>query len=110
MICYDIDNGGNLLGIEQDSKEQLFEFRDKGEVFAFLGIKIEKKSGSDLYLSQPWLIRKVLNAVSMPNFNPNTKPFMLEPLGTDMEGKIFNEQWGYASIINMLMYLANNIW
>ena len=104
----DIDNEVKLLGIKQDTEEQPFEFRDEGEVSAFLGIKIEKISDSEFYLSQPGLISKVLKAAGMDDCNPNTTPSTLEPLGPDLEGKPFDEKWEYHSIIGMLMYLANN--
>ena len=44
----------------------------------------------------------------MENCNPNTTPSTLEPLGPDVDGKSIDESWDYASIIGMLMYLANN--
>ena len=104
----DIDAEVKLLGIKQGSEEQPLEFRDEGEVSAFLGIKIEQKGDSEFYLSQPGLINKVLNAAGMEDCNPNTSPSTLEPLGPDLDGSIFSEKWEYSSIIGMLMYLANN--
>ena len=104
----DIDNEVKQLGIKQNTEEQPFEFRDEGEVSAFLGIKIEKKSDSEFYLSQPGLISKVLEATGMTECNPNTTPSTLDPLGPDIDGQQFNEKWEYASVIGMLMYLANN--
>ena len=103
-----INNEVKLLGIKHDSEEQPFEFRDEGELSAFLGIKIDKKGESEFYLSQPGLINKVLKAAGMLDCNPNTTPSTLEPLGPDLDAPQFNEQWEYASIIGMLMYLANN--
>ena len=44
----------------------------------------------------------------MLDCNHNTTPSILEPLGPDLDGPQFKEQWEYASIIGMLMYLANN--
>jgi len=38
-----IDQEIKLLGIKQAHEERPFEFRDEGELSAFLGIKIEKK-------------------------------------------------------------------
>jgi hypothetical protein len=35
-------------------------------------------------------------------------PATTDPLGTDLEGEPFHEDWGYASVVGMLMYLANN--
>ena len=103
-----IDNEVKQLGIKLETEEQPFEFRDEGEVSAFLGIKIEKKGKSEFYLSQPGLINKVLTAAGMKDCNPNSTPSSLEPLGPDLDGLPFKESWEYASIIGMLMYLANN--
>ena len=45
----------------------------------------------------------------MVDYKPNTTPSTLDPLGPDFEGQHFNEKWEYyASVIGMLMYLANN--
>ena len=102
----DIDNEVKLLGTKQNSEEKPFEFRDGGEVSAFLGIKTKRASQSEFYLSQPGLISKVLKAAGMTNCNPNTT---LDPLlGLDVERKYFNEKWEYVSVIGILMYLANN--
>jgi len=54
------------------------------------------------------LIEKVLTASGMIDCKPNTTPSALEPLGPDEEGEPMNESWEYASILGMLMYLANN--
>jgi len=104
----DIDEEIKLLGIKQPHEESALEFRDEGEVAAFLGIKIDKRSTSEFYLSQPGLIKKVLEAAGMSECNSNTTPSALEPLGPDIDGAAMEENWEYASIIGMLMYLANN--
>ena len=44
----------------------------------------------------------------MEDCNPNITPTTLERLGPDVDRKKMNESWDYASIIGMLMYLANN--
>ena len=75
---------------------------------AFLGIKIEQRQQNEFYLSQPGLINKVLKAAGMEDCNPNKTPTTLEQLGPDVDGKKMEETWDYASIIGMLMYLANN--
>ena len=97
-----------LLGIKQPHEERPLEFRDEGELSAFLGIKIDKTNDGKFYFSQPGLILKVLNASGMLDCNPNSTPLSLEPLGPDYDSENMNESWEYASIISMLMYLANN--
>ena len=103
-----IDKEVKLLGIKQINEEQPLEFRDEGELSAFLGIKIEQQEPDVFHLSQPGLISKVLQAAGMDECNPNTTPSTLDPLGPDKEGPPMEESWEYASIIGMLMYLANN--
>ena len=103
-----IDAEVKLLGIKQNNEEHPLEFRDEGELSAFLGIKIEQRANNEYYLSQPGLITKVLEAAGMQDCNPNLTPSALDPLGPDLEGEVMNEEWEYASIVGMLMYLANN--
>ena len=103
-----IDEEVKQLGIKQSNEEQPLEFRDEGELSAFLGIKIEQKGPKEYYLSQPGLIAKVLKAAGMEECNPNITPSSLEPLGPDKNGQPMSETWEYPSIIGMLMYLANN--
>jgi len=66
-----------------------------------LGIKIEKYENGKVYLSQPCLIEKFLKASGMIDYNPNTTPSAVEPLGlgNDVEG--MNESWEYTSIIGI---------
>jgi len=103
-----IDQEVQKLGIKHSNEEQPLEFRDEGELSAFLGIKIEHKGTNEYYLSQPGLISKVLKAAGMDECNPNSTPSTLDPLGPDKEGQPMDESWEYASIVGMLMYLANN--
>ena len=46
-----------------------------------MGIKIEKYENGKVYLSQPCLIEKFLKASGMIDYNPNTTPSAVEPLG-----------------------------
>ena len=103
-----IDKEIEVLGIKQPNEENPFEFRDEGELSTFLGIKIEKTTDGKFNLTQPGLIEKVLAASGMIDSNSNSTPSVLEPLGPDEYGESMNESWEYASIIGMLMYLANN--
>ena len=103
-----IDQEITLLGIKQPNEENPFEFRDEGELSAFLGIKIEQTREGKFILTQPGLTEKVLSAAGMSDCNPNSTPSALEPLGPDEHLDRIDESWEYASIIGMLMYLANN--
>ena len=86
-----------------------FELRDEGEVGTFLGIHIERQSNSSFTLTQVGLINKVLSAAGMENSKATVKtPAATTPLGLDVDGEPFNENWDYPVIIGMLMYLAQN--
>ena len=47
-----IDGEVRQLGIKQSNEEQPLEFKEEGELSAFLGIKIEQKGLEEYYLSQ----------------------------------------------------------
>ena len=103
-----IDKKIKLLGLKQDHEERPFEFRDEGELSAFLSIKIDKLDDKKYDLSQPGLTEKVLKASEMIDCKPNVTPSTLDPLGPDKDGEPINKSWEYASILGIQMYLANN--
>jgi hypothetical protein len=76
-------------------------------VTAFLGIDIKTKDGVH-NLTQPKLIERIIEATGLENANTVDTPATPAPLGTDLEGAPFKEDWHYASVVGMLMYLANN--
>jgi hypothetical protein len=76
-------------------------------VTAFLGIDIKTEGGTHT-LTQPRLIERVIEAMEFEYANTVDTPATTDPLGTDPEGEPFHEKWGYASVVGMLMYLANN--
>ncbi len=76
-------------------------------VTAFLGIKV-KQEKEKYFLSQPSLIKKVINATGMNECNLTKTPAATSPVAADIHGDPFSETWEYASIIGMLMFIANN--
>ena len=96
------------LGVKEAGQSHTFALRDEGEVGDFLGIRIEKVGGNKFLLTQPGLIKKVLKATGMIDCNTILTPASTTPLGSDKDGASFDEDWDYASVIGMLMYLANN--
>jgi hypothetical protein len=44
----------------------------------------------------------------MQDCNATKTPASSTPLGSDVDGAPFNEKWEYASVVGMLMFLANN--
>jgi hypothetical protein len=54
------------------------------------------------------LIQQIIDAADMRDFNPAKTPASTVPLGANANGDKFDETWEYASIVGMLMFLANN--
>jgi hypothetical protein len=92
--------------------EEELELTDEGELHNYLGIEIDIKGTEPgertFHLTQKGLIDKVLDATGMTNCKGNALPASLKPLGPDPDGPPFIEDWNYASVIGMLMYLASN--
>ena len=96
------------LGVRESDHVHSFMLRDEGEVGDFLGIHIEKQGEGKFTLTQTGLIEKVIKATGMEKANSCRTPSSTTPLGLDKEGSAHEESWDYASVVGMLMYLANN--
>ena len=59
-------------------------------------------------LTQRGLIEKMLKACGINDCNTKGTPASISPLRTDKDGQVFCEDWDYASIVGMGMYLCNN--
>ena len=78
------------------------------DIFHFLGIDIERGEGKEITLRQTGLIDKVLKTVGMEDCHAKESPAQATPLGTDTDGELFSEDWDYASVVGMLLYLSSN--
>jgi hypothetical protein len=96
------------LGVNSKEQSHSFELRDEGEVGDFLGIQIRKTGPITFELTQTGLIDKVLKAAGLEECHGVSTPAETKALGSDLEGAPFEEEWDYASIIGMLMYLSAN--
>ena len=96
------------LGISTKDHDHTFILRNEGSVSAFLGIQIENLGNQEFLLTQTGLINKILSATGLQDCNGCHTPTTTASLGIDEQGENFNENWEYASIIGMLLYLANN--
>lgn len=76
-------------------------------VTAFLGIQV-KRDKEKYELTQPGLIQQIINATDMKDCNATKTPASTTPTSADVNGEPFDEIWAYASIVGMLMFLANN--
>ncbi|MGH7954625.1 MAG: reverse transcriptase domain-containing protein, partial [Gloeomargaritales cyanobacterium] len=90
----------------QDLKQE-FELVVEQDVNAYLGIEL-KRSGNKIELTQPFLIQRILEATGMQDSNAKATPATLNPLHKDENGQDRVDNWHYASIIGMLMFLQAN--
>ena len=60
------------------------------------------------YIRSCRTINKVLKEAKMTSCNSAKTPSTLTPLGIDKECDVFGEDWKYAVVIGMLMYLSTN--
>ena len=96
------------LGISTKDHDHTFILRNEGSVSAFLGIQIEKLCNQQFSLTQTGLIDKILLATGLEDCNGCHTPVTAGSMGIDEKGENFDDNWEYASIIGMLLYLANN--
>lgn len=76
---------------------------------AFLGIKFERHRNRTMTLTQPALIRKVIDATNMSGCNPVSTPATPnQTLGKDLDGEPMTDTWTYSSVTGMLLYLSTN--
>jgi hypothetical protein len=93
----ELQDDGFALTIEDD------------DVYAFLGVAVAQDDKTGEYtLTQTGLIDKILETTGMVDSNRNITPATTTPLGTDAKGDPFKEDWDYASVIGMLLYLSSN--
>ena len=62
-------------------------------------------------MTQDGLIKNILKNFGMDDYNPKTIPKVVQdPFGTDAKGNPMQYQdwWKYASVITILVYVANN--
>ena len=77
------------------------------DVSQFLGIQFVW-NGATIKLTQKGLIDKIIATAGMENCNSAKELAKERPLGRDLHGVAFNEDWNYASVISMLLYVASN--
>ena len=88
-------------------KADKFDISVEADVSAFLGIEVLVED-NQVTLKQPGLTQRVLEAAGMLDCNVKHTPASPTPLGTNADGEPFHEEWEYASVVGMLMYLCSN--
>ena len=102
-------NEGLVNELIRRMEEKGFEITPQGSFTKYLGIKYHRNDETGtINLTQPFLIRKIINATGLDDGNPNWTPTTVEALGMDPDGEPMQEDWNYRSIIGMLLYLSTN--
>ena len=74
----------------------------------FLGIKFTTHEDGSIEMTQPGLIKKILEATKMTDAKPNRLPYPATLLSKDKKGEPYQEEWNYLSILGMCLYLSTN--
>lgn len=115
MVLY-VDDAGlaapTRAGIDhfvKQLKDLGFDVDIEDDFSEYLGIKIDDLPDGTKKMSQMGLIQKTLKAAKMEDCNPNWVPAAQVSLGADPDGEPHDQsKWHYASIVGMLLYIANN--
>jgi hypothetical protein len=84
------------------------ELNVEDDVAGFLGVHLNHKGNGQVVLTQTGLIERVISGMGLEDANPKSTPAPRETLGRDVGGSLFSEEFNYASIVGMMMYLCNN--
>ena len=61
-----------------------------------------------MLLSQTGLIERILSVMDMTECNRKYTPADKIPLGKDVDGDPYMEEWDYRSVVGMMLYLASS--
>ena len=90
-------------------KSKGFELTKECDFSAYLGIKFQcNLKDNTITMTQPGLIKKVIEATGMEVCSANKTLTSHTALGLDPEGPPIMEAWKYSSFIGMLLYLSMN--
>ena len=88
-------------------KAKGFQLPNECDFSAYLGIKFHSSlKNNTITMTQPGLIKKVVEATGMTLCSPNKTSTSQTALGSDTEGPPIKENWKYSSVLGMLLYLS----
>lgn len=100
-----------VKSLRDDGDSYNWEHTVEGAVSAFLGIDIQHHAKQNQYkLTQTGLVDKILDTTNLRDCNGKSTPCSPDgkTLGSDKDGPAADQEWNYASVIGMLLYLAGN--
>ena len=90
-------------------KAKVFELTKERDFSTYLGIKFHRNlKNNTITMTQPHIIKKVVEGTGMTLCSPNKTPTSQTPLGSDPEGPPIKENWKNSSVVGMLLYLFMN--
>ena len=98
----------NIHQLIQDLKKKGLDLNIEDDVAGFLGLQIKKLESGFVSLTQIGLIDRIIKALHLEDANPKFAPAPKEPLGKDPNGTPFSQEFNYASVIGMLLYLLHS--
>jgi hypothetical protein len=97
-----------LTELQDKSRDDALVLNIEDDVAGFLGILLEKQSNGSIELKQTGLIDRIIRIMGLDEAHCRKTLAESSPLGADKEGEVCEEDWNYASIVGMLMYLSAN--
>ena len=99
-----------IKSFQDDGNEYNWEMTvEKGGISEHLGIKILNLPEGAYKLTQPGLIKRILDTTKMSTCNTKMTPTkVVAPLGTDPNGQPPKREWNYATVVGMLLFLASH--
>jgi hypothetical protein len=85
-----------------------FTLTDEGSLADYLGIHFETLPDGRFEATQTGLIDKIIDAAGLIDCNPSDMPTAQIPIGRDVDGERYKDDWHYASIVGMLQYLQQH--
>ena len=90
-----------------ESLKDKLEMTVEGDVTSFLGIEFTCHNTGGIQMSLLGLIDRVLKMTGLQDCNPDCTPASQTPLGTDKNGKDFEEEWQNVVVFGF-KFLARN--
>ena len=94
--------------LKDKNSDDHLELNIEDDVAGFLGIHLKKHDNGSIELLQTGLIDRILRVTNLEEASKKPTPADTTALGTDKDGEEAGEDWSYASVIGMLIYLAGN--
>ena len=94
--------------LQNDELPKQLKLNIEDDVAGFLGILLSKKDDGSIEFLQHGLIDRILKVMGLTDASVKHTPADSKPLGKDEDGAACCEDWSYASVVGMILYLASN--